>query len=289
MPLLNDAKTCFVGTQPITTIMAGSVQVWSKGPSLYPTLSAYYMAPPEVNPNGTQPTVLISCEAINCAGLDHCYLYRKTSNPGTNDGSWQETNYGKPISESPDAKYKVFLTDHTDQFFFDFFMNPSSAQKDIVHRIERKIDGKSYMGPEWQFPYPLILDPITPPGLRTHECDGLEEGFSFADAQTLLAPWTGPGRRQYYESSFVASPPGSKTNREVYDLLDIEMSDNNTEVWAAVPFDDITFERWSTTTSFAKLRWRSGMFDPGSNINWYSAFRFKNKADTEWFTVAGKS
>ena len=28
MPLLNDAKTCYVGTQPITTIMAGSVQVW---------------------------------------------------------------------------------------------------------------------------------------------------------------------------------------------------------------------------------------------------------------------
>ena len=32
MPLLNDAKTCYVGTTPITTIMAGSVQVWPKGP-----------------------------------------------------------------------------------------------------------------------------------------------------------------------------------------------------------------------------------------------------------------
>ena len=32
MPLLNDAKICYVGTQPITTIMAGSVQVWPKGP-----------------------------------------------------------------------------------------------------------------------------------------------------------------------------------------------------------------------------------------------------------------
>ena len=32
MPLLNDATTCYVGTQPITTIMAGSVQVWPKGP-----------------------------------------------------------------------------------------------------------------------------------------------------------------------------------------------------------------------------------------------------------------
>ena len=32
MPLLNDAKTCYVGNQPITTIMAGSVQVWPKGP-----------------------------------------------------------------------------------------------------------------------------------------------------------------------------------------------------------------------------------------------------------------
>ena len=31
MPLLNDAKTCYVGTTPITTVMAGSVQVWPKG------------------------------------------------------------------------------------------------------------------------------------------------------------------------------------------------------------------------------------------------------------------
>ena len=30
MPLLSDAKTCFVGTQPITTIMAGGVRVWPK-------------------------------------------------------------------------------------------------------------------------------------------------------------------------------------------------------------------------------------------------------------------
>ena len=34
MPLLDDAKTCYVGTTPITTIMAGSVQVWPKGPDI---------------------------------------------------------------------------------------------------------------------------------------------------------------------------------------------------------------------------------------------------------------
>ena len=51
MPLLNDAKACYVGTTPITTIMAGSVQVWPKGP------------PPPVGPfdrltlySGTQTT-----------------------------------------------------------------------------------------------------------------------------------------------------------------------------------------------------------------------------------------
>ena len=32
MPLLNDAKTCYVGTQHISKIMAGMVQVWPKGP-----------------------------------------------------------------------------------------------------------------------------------------------------------------------------------------------------------------------------------------------------------------
>tara|TARA_B100001741_G_scaffold203635_1_gene168129 strand:+ start:320 stop:1459 length:1140 start_codon:yes stop_codon:yes gene_type:complete len=36
MPLLDDAKTCYVGTQPITTIMAGSAQVWPKGPPIVP-------------------------------------------------------------------------------------------------------------------------------------------------------------------------------------------------------------------------------------------------------------
>ena len=30
MPLLSDAKTCYVGNTPITTIMAGSVKVWPK-------------------------------------------------------------------------------------------------------------------------------------------------------------------------------------------------------------------------------------------------------------------
>ena len=34
MPLLSDAKSCYVGTTPITKIMAGSVQVWPK--SVYP-------------------------------------------------------------------------------------------------------------------------------------------------------------------------------------------------------------------------------------------------------------
>ena len=31
MPLLDDAKKCYVGTTPITKVMAGSVQVWPKG------------------------------------------------------------------------------------------------------------------------------------------------------------------------------------------------------------------------------------------------------------------
>ena len=64
MPLLNDAKTCYVGTTPITTIMAGSVQVWPKGP------------PPPVGPfdyitlyKGTQTTanagLFLSWETLN--------------------------------------------------------------------------------------------------------------------------------------------------------------------------------------------------------------------------------
>ena len=32
MPLLNDAKTCYVGTTPISKIYAGTQQVWPKGP-----------------------------------------------------------------------------------------------------------------------------------------------------------------------------------------------------------------------------------------------------------------
>lgn len=280
MPLLGDAKNCFVGHTQIKQIYAGTQKVWPKGPSLYPTLSAYYMAPPEVTPTGNQPTVLISCLGITCAGLDHCYLWRKVSNSGTDDGYWQETNYGKPISESPDPRYKVFLTDHTDQFFFDFFTNPSDANKDIVYRIERKINGTSYMGPQWQFPWPLTLDP-TPPGLRTHECDGLENGFSFTDAKTVLGGYTGSSRR-YYTSSFKASPTRTKTDQEVYDLLDIEIAPSGTTSWSVVSFDSITFSR-SSDRDITTLAFPSGIRDSATDSR--SSFRFKNKGDAEWYIV----
>lgn len=286
MPLLSDATNCFVGHTQIQQIYAGSNKVWPKGPSLYPSLSAYYMAPPEVTPTGNQPTVLISCAGITCEGLKHCYLYRKTSNPGTDDGYWQETNYGKPISDSPNAKYKVFLTDHTDQFFFDLFYNPSDATKDIAFRIERKIDGKSYMGPQWQFPWPLTLD-TTPPGLRTHECDGLENGFSFSDAKTVLSASTGSPRR-YYNSSFKASPAKTKTNQEVYDLLDIETAIEGTSTWSAVQFDDITFSR-SFDLDIITLSFRTGVKDSTSDINSYLSFRFKNKSESDWYIVEGRN
>ena len=284
MPLISDATNCFVGHTQISKIYAGTQMVWPKGPSLYPTLSAYYMAPPEVTPTGNQPTVLISCAGITCEGLDHCYLYRKTSTQGTDDGYWQETNYGKPISESPNAKYKVFLTDHTDQFFFDFFMNPSDANKDIVHRIERKIDGKSYMGPAWQFPWPLTLDP-TPPGLRTHECDGLDNGFSFANAKTVLGSSGGSSRR-YYTSSFDASPTRTKTDQEVYDLLDIEVAQAGTNSWQVVPFDDITFTS-SNGDKTTTLAFRTGYKD--NTTDRYASFRFKNKTEADWYIVEGKA
>ena len=285
MPLLSNATNCFVGQTQISKIYAGTQMVWPKGPSLYPVLSAYYMAPPEVTSTGNQPTVLISCLGINCAGLDHCFLYRKVSNPGTNDGYWQETNYGKPISESPNAKYKVFLTNQTDQFFFDFFMNPSDANKDIVHRIERKIEGKSYMGPEWQFPWPLTLDP-TPPGLRTHECDGLENGFLFSDAKTSLGASSQTGRRIYY-SSFKATPTRTKLDQEIYDPIDIETAPNGTSTWSAVQFDDITFSR-SLDLDIATLSFVTGQRDSQSNTDKHLSFRFKNKGETDWFIVEGK-
>lgn len=283
MPLLNDAKACYVGNTRIDRIMAGSVQVWPKGPSLYPSLSAYYQAPPEVSLTGSQPTVLISCLGITCAGLEHCYVWRKQSHPGTNDGTWEEVNYGKPISESPNYKYKNFLTDHTDQFFFDFFYTPSDPNWDFKYLIERKIDGKSYMGLPFSFPWPLTLD-LTPPGLRTHECDGLENGFSFADAKTVLGASTGSPRRYYY-SSFKASPARTKTDQEVYDLLDIEVATHGTNSWAVKPFDDITFSR-SDDLDIVQIAWRSGIKDNSSDS--YSSFRFKNKLDTEWFIVEGK-
>lgn len=66
MPLLSDAKTCYVGTQPITTIMAGSVQVWPKGPVLpgcYPPATAigfYHFEDDLKNLEGSAPDFTVA-------------------------------------------------------------------------------------------------------------------------------------------------------------------------------------------------------------------------------------
>ena len=112
--------------------------------------------------------------------------------------------------------------------------------------------------------------------------------FSFAGAKTTLGPASGPTQRRYYTSEFVANPASSKTNQEVYDLIEIESATEGLNDWAAVPFSDISFERWSNNV---KMSWRSGVRDTGSNpnIDYYSAFRFRNIGETDWFSVPGKS
>ena len=142
------------------------------------------------------------------------------------------------------------------------------------------------MGPQWQFPWPLTLDP-TPPGLRTHECDGLENGFSFADAKTSLGSASSSDRR-YYTSSFKASPTRTKSDQEVYDLVDIETAPEGTSTWSAVQFSDITFSR-SSDLDITTLSFQTGLRDSSSGIDMYSSFRFKNKSESDWYIVAGRN
>ena len=79
MPLLNDAKACFVGNQPITTIMAGSVQVWPKGPPPpFRALRLFFTAPsdPSIN-QGFYIAWKVPIRPSNCSRAT-AYEYRHT-------------------------------------------------------------------------------------------------------------------------------------------------------------------------------------------------------------------
>lgn len=71
MPLLNDAKTCYVGTQPITKIYAGTQLVWPD--QRYPQISnlqLYYLTKdPDVN-NGKTQTVYATWEVEDRSDCD---------------------------------------------------------------------------------------------------------------------------------------------------------------------------------------------------------------------------
>ena len=86
MPLLNDAKTCYVGTTPITTIMAGSVQVWPKGPEALDlrtvkyslSQGAYYSLGVEFQENNN---------CFDCFAMKATYQFRYTTTTN-NIQSW---------------------------------------------------------------------------------------------------------------------------------------------------------------------------------------------------------
>ncbi len=95
MTLLNDAKKCYVGTTPITTVMAGSVQVWPKGePPVGPFDKLTMYENTETNQTG-DTGLFLSWETLNrpstCARAS-AYTIQSFNNDPNNNG-WELFSY----------------------------------------------------------------------------------------------------------------------------------------------------------------------------------------------------
>ena len=108
MPLLNDAKTCYVGTTPITKIMAGDLQVWPK--EVYPpkvdvlhyfTCDNTLNSLPPYQPGGLIPidqgSGILNPVFSPDGKLNQCLLYQHdgTDMPNTNGSQIDESTTGE--------------------------------------------------------------------------------------------------------------------------------------------------------------------------------------------------
>ena len=93
MPLLSNAKACYVGTTPITKIMAGSVEVWPKGPPPpFRNLRMYFKAPSNPSIDISQGFFIaweVPVRPSNCS-LATAYEFRYTNmDQSYPDDTWQ--------------------------------------------------------------------------------------------------------------------------------------------------------------------------------------------------------
>ena len=109
MPLLNDAKTCYVGTQPITKIMAGAVKVWPNAGVENLQLINLTVIPPGSTIDYIHIVFESTFHAQNCAAAasEFQVRWKKTTDPDFN--SWQPFN---GLTEGTDlsagAKWKYY-------------------------------------------------------------------------------------------------------------------------------------------------------------------------------------
>ena len=157
MPLLSQTTAAYVGSTPLTKIMAGSVEVWPKIP-IAPTVIAKYN-----NPDIPGKSVLqIECKSVTCADMFNAFWWR--SSPGNPDWvRWPESIGFYTITN--DTNYYAWMTDQDNQFLLDFMEN---EHEELHYKIELTRNGTTVFGPEFDFrgkPYPFC-----PSDLRTNKC-----------------------------------------------------------------------------------------------------------------------
>ena len=103
MPLLNDAKTCYFGTTPITSIYAGTQIVWPKGPKALELRAVKSRA-------NAGPTVNLAVEfkehnnCADCSCMRTTYKFRYTVNGVW--GNWVDFR-GGIVNGTPALAYCV--------------------------------------------------------------------------------------------------------------------------------------------------------------------------------------
>ena len=163
MPLLDDAKNCFVGQTQIKQIYAGTQKVWPKADQVpdVPTPIAIYV---RVDlPSKEKFSVLFSFKDASCADMFNIYQNRQESS-----GEW--TSFPYPIghySTQPDDPnpFNIYIPS-ADQFLYDDIYNVYQL---APHRMELRKNGTSTFGPSYVLPNPSTA-PKLPSELRTNQC-----------------------------------------------------------------------------------------------------------------------
>jgi hypothetical protein len=155
MPLLSDAKNCFVGQTQIKQIFSGTQKVWPKVPNLPTPIGIY----DRVNVTN-RCSVLFSCKDISCADMFNIYIQNNAQ------GVWTASPYSIGLTNitNNNGNFGIYKTSSIDQFLYDdmeFHYTTTSW------RMEVRKNGTSSIGPEWQYP---SNPPKEPSGLRTNQC-----------------------------------------------------------------------------------------------------------------------